>query len=168
MCLSSFSDADGIFKAIDKAFANNRIRWDKCISLGVDNTSVNIGKHHSLITKTRVKNDEMILMGCPCHMAHIAARHAIKTFEKFVIFNAEELLVDLYFYFDYSSKLKTLLLEFCAFCDQDFNKIMKFHSTRWLRLSTCLERTLKMYSSLKSYFLSQNPEINDGERTVLD
>ena len=31
---------DGIFAAIDKAFANNGIHWDKFISLGVDNTSV--------------------------------------------------------------------------------------------------------------------------------
>ena len=104
-------------------------------------------------------------MGCPCHMAHNAARHATKAFEIFVIFNAEELLVDLYFHFDYSSKRKNLLPEFCTFCDQDFYKILKFHSTRWLGLSTCIERALKMYPS-QSYFSSQNPEIKDGERTV--
>ena len=52
-------------------------------------------------------------------MAHNTARHATKTFEKFVIFNAEELLVDLYFHFDYSLKRKNLP-EFCAF---DFYKI---------------------------------------------
>ena len=155
MCLSSSSDADGIFAAIDKAFANNGILWDKCISLRVDNTSVNIGKHHSLITKAREKNDEKILMGYPCHMAHNAAHHAAKAFEKFVIFNAEELVVDLFFHFDYSSKRKKLLLEFCAFCDHDFYKILKFHSTRWLGLSTCIEKTLKMYPSLRSYFSSR-------------
>ena len=112
MCLSSSSDADGIFAAIDKAFANNGILWNKCISLGFDNTSVNIGKHHPLIRNAREKNDEIILMGCPCHMVHDTARHATKAFEKFVIFNAEELLVDSYFDFDYSSKRKNLLLEF--------------------------------------------------------
>ena len=74
MCLSSSFDADGIFATIDKAFDNNGIRWDKCISLGVDNTSVIIGKHHFLITKAREKNDETILIGCPCHMAHNTAR----------------------------------------------------------------------------------------------
>ena len=158
------SDVDGIFAAIDKAFGNNGIPWDKCISLGVDNTSVNIGKHHSLITKARENNDEIILIGCPCHMAYSTARHATKAFEKFVIFNAEELLVDLYLHFDYSSKRKNLL-EVFAFCDQDFYKILKFHSTRWLGLSTCLERTLKISPSLKSYFSSQNPKIKDGERT---
>ena len=105
-------------------------------------------------------------MGCPCHMAHDTARHATKAFEKFVIFNAEELLVDLYFHFDYSLKRKNLLLEFCAFFDQDFYKNLTFHSTRWLGLWTCIEKTLKMHPSLKSYFSSQNPEIKDGERTV--
>ena len=159
------SDLDGIFAAIDKAFGNNGIPWDKCISLGVDNTSVNIGKHHSLITKARENNDEIILIGCPCHMAYNTARHATKAFEKFVIFNAEELLVDLYLHFDYSSKRKNLL-EVFAFCDQDFYKILKFHSTRWLGLSTCVERTLKISPSLKSYFSSQNPKIKDGEKTV--
>ena len=36
ICLSSSSDVDGIFAAIDKAFANNGVSWDKCISLGVE------------------------------------------------------------------------------------------------------------------------------------
>ena len=165
MHLSSSSDPDGIFAAIDKAFANTGIPWHKCISLGVDNTSVSIGKHHSLITKARERNDEIILMGCPCHMAHNTTYHATKALEKLVIFNAEELLLNLYFHFDYSSKRKNLR-EFCAFCDQDFYKILKFHSTRWLGLSTCREKTLKTYPSLKSYFSSQNSEIKDGERTV--
>ena len=100
MCLSSSSDADGIFAAIDKAFANNGILWNKCISLGFDNTSVNIGKHNPLIRNAREKNDEIILMGYPCHMVHDTTRHATKAFEKFVIFNAEEWLVDSYFDFD--------------------------------------------------------------------
>ena len=97
--------------------------------LSWSNTSVNTGKHHSLITKARENNDEIILIGCPCHMAHNTARPATKAFEKFVIFNADELLVDLYLHFDYSSKRKNLL-EVCAFCDQDFYKILKFLSTR--------------------------------------
>ena len=53
-----------------------------------------------------------------------------------------------------------------CFLWQDFCKILTFHSTRWLGLSTCIERTLKMCPSLKSYFPSQNPEIKDGKRTV--
>ena len=60
-------------------------------------------------------------------MAHNAACHAKKSFGKCVIFNAEELLVDLYFHFDYSSKRKDLFLEFCTFHVQDSYKILKFY-----------------------------------------
>ena len=65
MCLSTSSTADGIFTSIDNVFVQNELSWNNCISLGVDNTSVNIGKHHSLVTKAREKNSDIILMGCP-------------------------------------------------------------------------------------------------------
>ena len=107
MCLSTSSTANGIFTSIDNAFEQNKLSWGNCISLGVDNTSVNIGKHHSLITKAREKNSDIILMGCPCHMAHNTAPHAVKMFEGCLRdFNIEELLVDIYYHFDYSSKRK--------------------------------------------------------------
>ena len=61
---------------------------------------------------------------------------------------------------------KNLLLEFCDFCNQDFYKILKFHSVRWLGLATCIERTLKLYPSLKSYFLSENPKIKNREKAT--
>ena len=105
-------------------------------------------------------------MGCPCHMAHNATHYATKAFKQNINFSSEELLVDLYFYFDYSLKRKILLLEFCDFCNQDFYKIFKFHSVRWLGFATCIERILKLYPSLKSYFLSQNPEMKDAEKAA--
>ena len=46
-------------------------------------------------------------MGCPCHIADNAASKATKAFVKVADnFDVEELLVDLYFHFDYSSKYK--------------------------------------------------------------
>ena len=102
-------------------------------------------------------------MGCPCHIAHNAASKATKAFVKIVDdFDIEELLVDIYFHFDYSSKRKNLFVEFCEFCDQEYSKILNFHSVRWLGMSTCIERVLKLFPLLKSYFLSLNPEIKKG------
>ena len=158
MFLTQSSTAVAIFSSINNAFVKNGVSWAHCVSLGVDNTSVNIGKLNSLIVKARKMNENIILMGCPCHMAHNTAGKAEKEFEKYVDFNAEQFLVDLYFHFDYSSKRKNLLVEFCDFCGQEFHKILKFLSVCWLGLSTCLERTLKMNPSLQSYFLSQEPE----------
>ena len=134
--------------------------------MGEDNTSVNIGKHLSSNNKSKRKNDKIILMGCPCHMVHNAAHYAIKAFERNINFNSEKLLVNLYFHFDYSLNRKNLLLVFRDSCNQDFYKILKFHIVRWLCLTTCIERTLSLYPSLKNYFLSQNLEIKDGEKAA--
>ena len=166
MCLSKVSTAVGIFTSINNVFQKYDIPWENCVSLGVDNTSVNVGRHNSLIVETRKRNNNIFLMGCPCHIAHNAAKKATTAFEKIVNnFDIEQLLVDIYFHFDYSSKRKNLLVEFCDFCDQKYFKILKFHSVRWLGLSTCIERTLKLFPSLKSYFLSENEERTDGERS---
>ena len=40
-----------------------------CISLGVYNTSVNVGRYNFLIVKFRMKNQNCVRMGCSCHMA---------------------------------------------------------------------------------------------------
>ena len=102
-------------------------------------------------------------MGCPCHIAHNTANKATNSFVKVANnFDVEQLLVDIYFHFDYSSKRKNLLTEFCEFCDQQYCKIIKFHSILWLGMSTCIERVLKLFPSLKSYFLSLSPDMNNG------
>ena len=69
-------------------------------------------------------------MGCHCHIAHNTAGKSTKAFCNSLqnSFDVEELLVDIYFHFDYSSKRKNLFAEFCSFCDQSYAKIIKFHS----------------------------------------
>ena len=57
MCATTSSTAVGIFTAIDHALIKNDITWDKCVSLGVDNTSVNIARHNSVIVEARKKNE---------------------------------------------------------------------------------------------------------------
>ena len=162
MCAST-STAVGIFAAINNVLVKNDITWDKCVSLGVDNTSVNVGRHNSLNVEASKKNEDIILMGWLCHIAHNTASKATNSFVKVANnFDVEQFLVDVYFHFDYSSKRKNLLAEFCEFCDQQYCKIIKFHSVHWLGLSTCIERVLKLFPSLKSYLLSLSPDINNG------
>ena len=102
------------------------ILWSNCIAFGVDNTSVNIGRHKSLIVEARKKSECVVLMGCPCHIAHNTARKSTKAFCNHLLehFDVEELLVDIYFHFNHSSKRKNLLAEFNSFCDQNYCKII--------------------------------------------
>ena len=106
MCLSKSATSAGV------------IPWSNCIAFGVDNTSVNVGRHKFLIIEARKKNEHIVLMGCPCH---IVCNHLLEYFD------VEELLVDIYFHLDYSSKRKNLLAEFNSLCDQNYCNIIKFH-----------------------------------------
>ena len=49
---------------------------------------------------------------------------------------------------------KNPFAEFCHLRDQDYCKILKFHSVRWLAMTICIERMIKLFLSLQNYCLS--------------
>ena len=65
-------------------------------------------------------------------------------------------MVDVFYWFDHSTKRKAALAEYTEFFDQECRKILKHVSTRWLSLEKAIIRVLKQYISLKSYFLSED------------
>ena len=54
MCLGKSAIAEGI-QSVSGALKKHDIPWANCIALGVDNTSVNVGKHKSLIVEVQKK-----------------------------------------------------------------------------------------------------------------
>ena len=84
MYLSRSSTAEDIFSSLNVAPEKHNIPWSNCIALGVDNTSVNVGKHKSIIVEARKKNPEIKLMGCPCRIAHNTAQYATWKFEEII------------------------------------------------------------------------------------
>ena len=64
--------------------------------------------------------------------------------------------VDLYYWFEKSTKRKQELLEFCSFCDTDYMEMVRHLSVRWLSLEKAVTRVLKQFEALKSYFLSND------------
>ena len=89
-------------------------------------------------------------------MAHIAATEANDAFTDVLGINIEDVLINLFYWFDKSSKRKEKLSEYLEFCDQDYQKVLKHVFTRWLSLERCVERALKKFPSLKAYFLSES------------
>ena len=53
-------------------------------------------------------------------------------------------------------KPKNELRTFCESCDQKYCQVIKHVLTRWLSLELAIERCLKQFPSLKSYFLSNS------------
>ena len=159
MCITTgdkAATAEVIFNKINSVLHEHNIPWDNCVGVGVDNCSVNMGRHNSIMTRIRGVNSRVYFMGCPCHIAHNAASNAADFLRKDTKFDVEELLIDIFFWFDKSTKRKSSLQEYCCFCDIEYRKIIKHVSTRWLSLLTAIERVLKQFSGLKSYFMSES------------
>ena len=159
MCVTSGRDASKaatLFDVFEEKIEADEIPWTQIVSLSVDNTNSMVGAHNSLASRLKAKNPETYVLGCPCHLAHIAASGAHDAFAKIMGISAEELLIDQYYWFEKSTKRKGILLEYMQFCNQEYGKILKHSSTRWLSLERCIQRTLEKYAGLKSYFLSED------------
>ena len=156
MCITPSSTSHSIFQAINSRLSEllgSSNPWSMCTSVGVDNTSVKIGVRSSLKVRVLEQNSSIYFSGCPCHIIHNAAR---KASDVFCSSDVEEFCIDIYYWFDKSTKRKNSLLSYCTFCDLEYRNIIKHVTTRWLSLKCAIERILKQYPSLKSYFLSEN------------
>ena len=76
-------------------------------------------------------------------------------------FDAEDMMTNLFFHFDKSTKRKAELVEYCMFCSTEFQQVLKYVSTRWLSLELSVSRTLQQYSALKlyMYFLLEGKDL---------
>ena len=99
-------------------------------SIGLDNTNSSIGDHNSVKSCTLERNPEIMISVCPCHILHKAASKAADAFAAVSDFIMEDHCVDLYYWFDKSSKRKSILKEYYDFCDQDYQEVIKYVSTR--------------------------------------
>ena len=149
------STAQFEFNSIDKLFQTFELSWNLVTGLGVDNTNSNVGAHNSIKQKAFLKNPNIFVSGCPCHILHNSASKAGREFSKIAKFDIEDHSVDLYYWFERSSKRKSALLEYYEFCDQDYEEVIRYVSTRWLCLEKCVNRELKKYEGLRSYFSSE-------------
>ena len=100
MCATSGTDAataETIFTKIDSVISTHNIPWINCVGVGVDNTSVNIGRHNSIMTRVHNVNATVYFMGCPCHIAHNTANNAADSFRDMTGFDIEDFLVYIIF-----------------------------------------------------------------------
>ena len=118
--------AAAIFSKMDEVLSSCDISWANCVGVGVDNTSVNLGKHNSIKTRVQQANPSIYFMRCPCHIAHNAAcAAAAESFRRVMSFCVEEMAVDLFYWFDKSSKRKSMLHDYCCFCDVTYSQVIK-------------------------------------------
>ena len=156
MCLTSGQDGvtgAAIFEKTDEKMTENEIPYINCVGFGVDNATVNIGKHNSIKTRVLEENPQVYFMGCPCHIFHNTVHSACARFSTGTGFDVDDL--DDYF-FENNSKRKGVLSKFCEFVDVEYREVLKHINVRWLSLERVVGRRLGHYESLKSYFPSES------------
>ncbi|XP_063765267.1 uncharacterized protein LOC134881682 [Eleginops maclovinus] len=132
------------------------------MSFGADNAMVMQGLKAGTAGYINKKNSAVYVLGCPCHLIHLAAEKAAAQLPVSI----EELLVDIYFYLDKSSKRKQGLKKFQDLCGVEMRKIVKHVSTRWLSLDKCIARLLQQWPALLQYFESEQSGHSSKDKTT--
>lgn len=128
----------------------------KIVAFCGDNTNCNFGGKNrkgsnNVYAKLNLSlGRQLIGIGCGAHIVH----NAIKTASDCLPVDFECIVVKIYsFFYIYSVRVEALK-EFCDSTDTEYQKLLGYSKTRWLALMPALERILKMFQPLKSYFLS--------------
>ena len=144
-----YSKADSLFEAVNQCFIKDGIDWENAVSIGLDNTNTNVGNNNSIETRIHEKSKECFIAGCNCHLCHLAAGSGAKAFAKECSFKIDEYQVDLYFFFEGSSKRKGIFVEYLGFVNLEWKNMVRDVKTRWLSLERCCDKELRKFPSLK-------------------
>lgn len=131
-CLLSVPNLEG--KSTGENIANlmcselklNGLDIKNCVSLRVDNANVMIGKKKGVAGCLLKKNNKMIIRGCQCHLIHQAAEKAAKT----LLYQFDEILVDIFYYLEKSAYRKQELAESQNLNDTETRRILTHVYTR--------------------------------------
>lgn len=140
-----------IFSVIDCDLQKFGLSWKNCICFVSDNASVMLGRLNGVAACIKEKNPDVHVLGCPCHLLHIAAKNGAKSLRCPI----EEILIDIFYYLQNSSKRLKALESFQRETGTTIAKILKHGPTRWLSLLACINRLLEQWDALKGFFESE-------------
>ena len=109
MCLSSNSTSAYLYNVIDGKLVQLLECGNPCnlcTSVGIDNTSVSIGARDSLKSTITKRNLSVYFCGCPCHIILNTTYKADEPFAQSCGFDVEDFTIDLFYWFDKSTKRK--------------------------------------------------------------
>ncbi|XP_053089559.1 uncharacterized protein LOC117597029 [Pangasianodon hypophthalmus] len=162
MPICNVGNAENLYEKLSEALSKRGIPWENVIAFNSDNARVMKGRHNSVISRLRGSQPNVQDLGCICHLVQLATGCGIKATKPPV----ENILVGMYTHFDKSAKRCEFYKEFVEFTDSDNLKLLRYCSTRWLSLLTCIQRVLNQWAALQAYFdsheeVERNAKVRD-------
>jgi hypothetical protein len=145
-----------LFKSLSSKVNEFKLH-NKVIAVCADNTNTNFGGvnrqgKNNLYQKVKDNiNAKAIGIGCAAHIVHNAAQSAADSLP----IDVETIVLKVCNHFKIYTVRTELLKEFCEFNDIEYKRLLSTSNTRWLSLAAALERFLKVFEGLKSFFLSE-------------
>ncbi|CAG4962241.1 unnamed protein product [Parnassius apollo] len=140
--------AEKLFNSIIKSFRDKNIPLENTIGFGSDGCNMMMGCHNSVSSRFRQLCPGITVIKCLCHSLHLCASDAFKELPH----DAEKLTRMIYNYFKNSSKRQAELKEFQVFTDTNIHKLLRPAQTRWLSLSSVVNRIMEQWDALRLYF----------------
>ena len=157
------STGQNIFNLMNDELSRYKIPWENCLSFAADNASVMQGCRSGVASYVLKAAPAVYMVGCPCHLLHLTAGKAAGKLSVKV----DELLIDIYYYMDKSSKRLQEFQSFQAMRECETHKILKHVSVRWLSLGVCLSRLLEQWPALEAFFNSELAKSSSGHTAEL-
>ncbi|CAB3223225.1 unnamed protein product [Arctia plantaginis] len=110
-----------------------------------------MGIRNSVSSRFRQSCPGIVIIKCICHSLHLCASDAAKEIPS----ECEQLARDVYNHFKSSSKRQSQFKAFQNFVEVDVHKILRPAQTRWLSLSSVVDRLLEQWDALRLYFDSK-------------
>lgn len=94
LCESRESTGKAIFDLVDNVLKEKGIPWSNCVSFAADNAAVMQGLGKGVAAFLKAQQPNIYLVGCACHLIHIAAERASRE----LTVDVEEFLMSIYYY----------------------------------------------------------------------
>ncbi|XP_039356465.1 uncharacterized protein LOC120382989 isoform X2 [Mauremys reevesii] len=150
--------SEAIANKLRSCLQNAGLIHNKIVAYGADNASVNFGKHKSVLVHLKQMLDlpNLVPGHCSTHIVHNTVKHGLKMLS----YDVENLVIKVFSEFSSCAKNISELKEFLDFMETEYSEILCHVPTRFLILFTAVDRLLKNWPALKSYFVGK------GEETV--
>jgi hypothetical protein len=151
--------ADGLFKLIDSFFNNYQIPYENLTSYCSDGAAVVSGDNNSLKTRLIEKTNDLFVVKCLSHTAHLIAAHACEELPD----NLNKFMNNICSYFSNSAKRNREFESIQKCYEVPIHKLIRKADTRWLSMEQCVNRIVEQWEPLKTYFMLETGDSRNEE-----